>query len=203
MKENIKIRTLEEVGVIIIGGQIMTRITAKEGSADEVVETRRVVIPKCISGDGSIRSEEMPEEALKTSPDPKRLTEQGDIVVKLSTPYDAAMVDEKSEGCVVPSFCAIIKETGEVDPRYLLAFLNSRNCKEQLKVQVAGSVMTVLSVGKIKGALIPIPSMERQIEIGEHFLATQRKLRIVEEIVRLEQKKNDVLFQEMVKNDDE
>ena len=64
MKDNIKIRTLEEVGVIIIGGQIMTRITAKEGSADEVVETRRVVIPKCISGDGSIRSEEMPEEAL-------------------------------------------------------------------------------------------------------------------------------------------
>lgn len=202
MKENIRIKTMEEVGVIVTGGQIMTRIAAKDGSKDEVVETRRVVIPKCISGDGSIRCEDMPEEALKTVPDPKRLTERGDIVVKLSTPYDAAMVDERSEGSVVPSFCAIIKDTGKVDPRYLLAFLNSKSCKDQLKAQVAGAVMTVLSVGKIKGVLIPIPSVERQAEIGEHFLATQKKLRIAEEIVRLEQKKNDILFQEMVKSDD-
>ena len=100
---------LGECGLEIIGGQIMTRLAIKEGSEEEPVEIRKVVIPKCIHADGSIDVTEMPEESLRASPDPKRLTVPGDIVMKLSTPYDAAYVIEYTAGCIVPSFCAIIK----------------------------------------------------------------------------------------------
>ncbi|MBQ0146074.1 MAG: restriction endonuclease subunit S [Lachnospiraceae bacterium] len=193
------IMRLEECGIEIAGGQIMGRVTA-QAAGEETIEKRKVLIPKCINGDGTINVSEMPEEGLKTLVDKKKMTEAGDIVIKLSTPYDAALVTQESAGAVVPSFCAIIKSTGTLEPSYLLAFLNSSYCKDQLKMQVAGSVMTVLSVGKIKGVHIPVPSSNEQKEIGAHYLATQEKLKIVQKIVELESKRNDVIFKEMVKS---
>ncbi len=189
--------------VTMISGQIMTRIAIKEGSGEDMVEVRKVVIPKCIHADGSIYVEEMPEEALRAAPDPKRLTEPGDIVMKLSTPYDAAYVNEESAGAVVPSFCAIIKSTGALNSDYLLAFLNSAACKNQLKQQVAGSTLAMLSVGKIRNVMIPVPSVEEQREIGSRFLDTQRKVHLMEQSIRLEQKKNDISFRDMVKEYEE
>ena len=199
MSKNNRLIPLGECGLEIIGGQIMTRLAIKDGSDEEPVEVRKVVIPKCIHADGSIDVTEMPEESLRASPDPKRLTVPGDIVIKLSTPYDAAYVNEDSAGCIVPSFCAIIKSAGQLDLDYLLAFLNSATCKNQLKQQVAGSTMAMLSVGKIKNVMIPVPSPERQREIGGQFLETHRKVHLLEQIIRLEQKKNDIYFRDMVK----
>lgn len=194
---------LGDCGLEIISGQIMSRLVIKEDAGEEALEIRKVVIPKSIHADGHIDVSEMPEESLRSSPDPKRLTDQGDIVMKLSTPYDAARVDEDSIGCIVPSFCAIIKSTGELDPDYLLAFLNSAACKAQLKQQVAGATMAMLSVGKIKNVLIPVPSLERQQEIGSKFFETQRKVHLMEQIIQLEQKKNDIYFRDMVKEYEE
>ena len=200
MSKQKRILPLNECGIDIIGGQIMTRLAIKEGSGEDVVETRKVVIPKCIHADGSIDCTEMPEEALRAVPDPKRLTKSGDIVMKLSTPYDAALVEQDSAGCIVPSFCAIIKSSGQLNADYLLAFLNSSACKNQLKQQVAGSTMAMLSVGKIKSVMIPVPTEEEQRKIGENFLETQRKVSLLEQIIRLEQEKNDISFRDMVKD---
>ena len=203
MNKPIDYLSLGDCGVEIVSGQIMSRLTVRDDSSDDVVVTRKVVVPKCIRSDGSLNPDEMPEERLHTDADSKRLTQGGDIVIKLSTPYDAAYVGEENAGCIVPSFCAIIKSCGDLIPEYLLAFLNSSTCKRQLKTQVAGAAMAMLSVGKIKAIRIPVPGKEIQHAIGSSYLETQRKVYIMEQIVRLEQKKNDVFFRDMVKNNDE
>lgn len=190
--------TLGECDLEIIGGQIMSRITSKDDS-DEGIGKWRVVVPKCIQADGSIDDTEMPEEVLTSKPDHKRVTELGDIVMKLSTPYDAARVEEGAVGCIIPSFCAIIKSTGELNRDYLLAFLNSNTCKTQLKLQVAGSTMAMLSVGKVKNITIPVPPMEVQERIGNQFNETRRKVQIAKKIILLEQKKNDIYFRDLEK----
>ena len=179
---------------------MMARIIAKADIDGEVVEIRKIVNPKCINADGAINAEEIAEEAIKSTADVKKLTQVGDIVIKLSPPYDAAIVDDAAVGCIVPSFCAIIRNPSAIDVHYLLAFLNSELCKQQLAITVAGTTMTVLSVGKIKNVYVPVPSMAQQSEIGQRFMATQRKLRIIRKIGELEAKRNDVVFKEMVKN---
>lgn len=199
MKDQIRIATLEECGVEMFGGQIMSRLTVCKSPDDEIAAVRKVVVPKCIHPDGSINVDEMAEEQLYTDADAKRVTEPGDIVMKLSTPYDAARVTEESAGSVVPSFCVIIKKFGKVYPDYLLAFLNSSTCKNQIKVLVAGAAMAMLSVGKVKGIRIPVPDEQEQHRIGESFLETQNKVYIMEQIIRLEQKKNNVYFRDLVK----
>ena len=194
-----KMIELGENNIEIVGGLIMTRLTAKPEADDEVIEERGVIIPKCINSDGTINTAEIPTESLKVAVDPAKLTATGDIVMKLSTPYDAAIIDEDSAGCVVPSFCARIRNVGDANVEYLLAFLNSEACKSQLRAQISGAVMTVLSVGKIKRVRIPLPSKMQQEEIGRQYMETQKKLQIVRKIVELEAKKNDIIFRDMVR----
>ena len=196
----LRMKKLSECGIKVIGGQIMSRVTANVKKGAEVVETRKVLVPKCIHSDGTISAEDMPEEALRVSAPPKKLTQAGDIVIKLSTPYDAGLVTAETEGAIVPSFCAILKSDNSVNRDYLLAFLNSAACKEQLRMQVSGAVMTVLSVGKIENVDIPIPSESEQQAIGGRFMETANKIAILQKIVVLEAKRNDIVFKEMIRN---
>lgn len=191
-------KKIEDISAIeIITGQIMSRVTAKEISEDEVQEVRKVLVPKAINSDGSVSVNELPEETLKVKADEKRITVKGDIVMKLSTPYDAALIEEESEGCIVPSFCAIVKNNSDIDNDYLLAFLNSKECKSQLSAQVAGAVMTVLSVGKVRNVCIPIPDISKQKEIGKAFKESQEKIRVIKKIMELESQRNDAMFKEL------
>jgi len=191
--------SIDKLG-IIVGGQIMSRVTANPDAGDEIVESRRVLVPKSINADGSIDVTVMPEEDLKVEADPKKVTEVGDIVMKLSPPYDAGLVTDASQGCLVPSFCAIVKPSSDVDIHYLLAFMNSALCKNQLQSQVSGSVMTVLSVGKVKKVNMPIPPIEEQRKIGKRYMESQRKLSIIRQIAFLESKRNDIVFKELEKS---
>lgn len=182
--------------VEIISGQIMSRVVAPE-EGGKTVETRRLIVPKAIV-DGVISDEDLPTESLATVADDKRLVHPGDIVMKLSTPYDAAIVTYKEDGCLVPSFCAIIKNGQALDTNYLLAFLNSEVCKESLKMKVAGAVMSILSIGKIKDVLIPVPNMSEQVEIGADYIKVRDNLALIKQICTLEKKKLDMKFKRMV-----
>ena len=123
----------------------------------------------------------------------------GDIILKLSTPYDAGIVDKYSDGAIVPSFCSIVKCPETIEKQYLVAFLNSEFCKNQFKAQITGVGMSVLSVGKVRAVKMPVPDTAKQIEIGESFVKMQKKLTIIRRIAELEAKKNDAIFNEMVK----
>ena len=125
----------------------------------------------------------------KTTFDEKKLTHEGDIIVKLSAPYNAVIIDKENEGMLVSSFCSIIRDVKSIDKKYLVAFLNSEICQKQLERSVSGSIMSILSNGKLLDLLIPLPSMEKQKEIGEFFEKTIKNRILFEKIISLEEEK--------------
>ena len=181
----------------IVGGQIMTRVTVKNDANERIVEERHIITPKAILDDGTIDLNELPVEKLKVAADTNKLTVVGDIVIKLSTPYDSAIITEESVGCLIPSFCAIIR-CNNINRNFLQAYLSTTNCKNQLKNQVAGTVMSILSVGKLGNLEIPVPDLEEQVKIGESYIRTQEKLCTLKRILELESLKNDLLFKELM-----
>lgn len=194
---------LEEVADIF-GGQIMSRVVVNRELESNPLERWRVIIPKCILTNGLISVNDMPFEELKSKPDDKKVAFANDIVMKLSSPFDSATITAEAANCIVPSFCALIRNKGIVDGDvvhndYLQAFLNSKLCKEQLKAKVAGSIMTVLSVGKLKDIEIPIPDENIQLQIGNEYRKMQQKVKLLSEIVELEAQRNDVVFMGLVK----
>ena len=115
-----------------------------------------------------------------------------------------ARINESAEGCIVPSFCVIIRPEDSkaiadriVLPDYLVAFLNSSTCKDQLDSAVQGTVMTILSVGKVREISVPIPDEGKQHAIAMTYLETQYRISLLEEIQKLEKMKNDAVFAEL------
>ncbi|MEE3462479.1 MAG: hypothetical protein VZR00_11495, partial [Lachnospiraceae bacterium] len=125
--------TLKDIkGLTFIGGQITSRIEADEKKSDPVLGSIKVIPPKAIKN-GRIAHEELYDIDYKTEFDEKKLTKAGDIVLKLSSPYDAAYITEDDEGLLITSFCIIIRVKGkEMDPQYLTAFFNSNVYKNQV-----------------------------------------------------------------------
>ena len=81
----------------VIAGQIMTRVSADNKENAEVVDIVKVLVPKSIS-DGVIVKEDLGEANIIKKIDEDKFTKEGDVVIKLSTPYDAAYVTKEDEG---------------------------------------------------------------------------------------------------------
>lgn len=190
-----KVLIADLAGMNIIGGQISSRVEAKDVS--EKYDTMKVLIPKAISN-GKVSIEELGTLDVKIGVDPKRITKAGDIVMKLSTPYDACLITKDEEGLLVPSFCAIINNVPEyISKEYLLAYINSKACQLQIKNLVTGSTIAILSSGQIKKLSIPVPEIEIQREIAEKYIEGIEKVKLLEKIVRLEKEYLDSRFLEM------
>lgn len=188
----------------VTGGQILNRIEADK-KLGETGREMKVVVPKSIHSDGTIEPQEMQtvlirEDAGKYE---NKLARKGDIVIKLSPPYDAAMVNDEAAGCLIPSFCALIR-CNDLDLRFfVLAFLNSESCKEQLKNSVGGSIVQVTSAGRIKSLKVYVPEegghllKEKCMEIGRDYEKANERLLLIRKIQELESERNSLVFKRL------
>ena len=190
MSEHIKLSSIK--GLLFIGGQITSRIEATENS---LAKGKIQVIPPKAIKNGEINLEELYEVEYKTEFDEKKLTRAGDIVVKLSSPYDAALITEKDEGLLITSFCIIIRNTGKnVLSGYLSAFFNSNVYLTQAMSMVSGATVPMLTIGKVKEVVINMMALEEQEQVSSYYKNICKKEIVMNHIIGLEKEKlNSVL----------
>jgi len=172
----------------IYSGQIISRVDAREEVGHVVLEERKVLIPKAISG-GRVIHEDLGTVKLKKAVDDDRITRQGDLVLKLSTPYDAAYIEKEDEGLVVPSFCCIIRgiDASKADPEFITAYLNTDYVREMLKSKVAGTTMPMIKLSDVKNLEIPNVSLQKQKVLGEAYSLSCHKQNVLSEMLHNEQ----------------
>ena len=181
-------------GIEVIGGQITSRVEAK--NEVEKLEEIKVLIPKSINK-GIVEHSNLGSLNIKSELDSKKLTHEGDIVMKLSTPYDTCLITKEDETLLVPSFCAIIRVNDvNINKNYLVAFLNSNYCLMQIKTLVSGS-MAMLSTGTMKKINIILPDIEKQNQMALDYHKVIEKEKILKKIIELEYEKIDSEIYEM------
>lgn len=163
-------KKLMDICELVTSGQIMSRVALEEGKKGKsktertVIETANAVIPKAIAG-GMIDGSELAEVQLVKAVDPNKRTSVGDIIVKLSTPYDSAVVAPGQENLIATSFCALLKGvSNDYLPEFVCAYLNTQMMRDKLKASTSGSTIPLLRVGDLK--LVEIPEID---------ITTQRK----------------------------
>lgn len=172
---------LEDVASITVG-QIMTRVSTDDES--ECIQKTKVLVPGAISG-GIIETENLPENMLKKKIDSDKCTMTGDVVIKLSTPYDAAFITEECAGLAVPSFCAVIRPQN-YNPLFLSAYLNTSYVRELLKSKVVGTARPMIKVTDLRNLDIPkLPERDMQ-DIGEAFRISGEKKALLREMLDTE-----------------
>ena len=188
--EQIKLESLAQV----IGGKNMSRF--EPIGVDDI--SVKIITSKTIE-EGLIIPNEIGEELFRSDilKDKEFLTKIGDILIKLTSPFDAAIVTEEFEGCTYPAFVACIRPNAEVtgpDIYYLLAFLNSKEAKARLNSRVVGRTLPVLSLGPLREMMIPFPGKEVRKEIASSYMNYLDFKLLTKKIFALEKEKNDSYF---------
>lgn len=179
-------KKLSDICAVVTSGQIMSRVSVeadKEADGFETVGQVKVIAPKAISN-GRVVQTELTEVALTKEVDENRITKAGDIVVKLSTPYDAAYIEEESAGLVVTSFCAIISGISEkYQPEFLAAYLNIPSVRETLRQSTSGLNVPLLRVNDLKALQIPDVDLEVQKAAVKVLKLNQKKRVLLAELL--------------------
>ncbi len=183
-------KKIKDICTIVTSGQIMSRVAQEEDKkgkamADAVIiDTANAIIPKAIAN-GVISNSDLIHVNLIKSVDNKKRTSVGDVIVKLSTPYDSAVVAEGQDGLIATSFCAMIKGIHpDYLPEFVCAYLNSSAVKAELKKTTAGATIPLLRVNDIKELPIPAISLDMQIKAVSAVQQIAKKKAILGDMIR-------------------
>ncbi len=158
-------------------GVILPRIQVKEG--DETAGSmKKVLVPKAISN-GRVNHEDVAEYLIKKGAGLGKMTVVDDIVIKLTTPYECALITMEDEDLIVPSYCIILRDFDleQVDLDYLVGYLNTEYAKAQFSAGAAAATNSMLKSKDVLAIKVPLPPMEEQRHLGKLYrLSTEKQI---------------------------
>ena len=186
---------LKDIAEDIITGVLTRRVVYDGENNDPSLPDGKILVPKAIN-DGLIDHSLLQSVKLDREVKDKFYTKIGDVIMKLSTPYDSCSIDrEEDEGLIVPSFSVIIRGIGdEYNPYFIMAFLSSKYAWNQIERLRSGRVLTILSNESVAELEIPEFSEPEIKRISERYKNYLKFKRLSSEIMELEKERNDVLF---------
>ena len=178
-------------------GIILTRIQVKDESlADKVdTETGKVLVPKAIVN-GKVNHKDVAEYVIKKGSGQSRMTVVDDVVVKLTTPYECALITMEDEDLIVPSYCLILRDFDpkEIDLHYLVGYLNTESAKEQLVTRVSAGYNSMIKMKDVQEIPVPILPMEEQKYLGRLYRISTEKQMLLRDMLENEIKMADSLI---------
>ena len=186
---------LKDIAEDIITGVLTRRVVYDGEENNPSLPEGKILVPKAIN-DGLIDHSLLQSVKLDREVKDKFYTKMGDVIMKLSTPYDSCSIDrEEDEGLIVPSFSVIIRGISvKYNPYFIMAFLSSKYAWNQIERLRSGRVLTILSNESVAELEIPEFSEPEIKRISERYKNYLKFKRLSSEIMELEKERNDILF---------
>jgi Restriction endonuclease S subunits len=164
-------------------GLVLARKAAQTHA--ETMDTYRQLNLRCIRDNGSIDLEAVEVYASSEELDERYLTQPDDVIVRLSAPYTAVLVDDETKNIVVSShFCIIRAIDGKAVPGYIYWLLNSHISKAQISKGTTGT-----SYASIKPSIYselevrPLTIIEQK-RIANIYLTGKKEIALLDELKR-------------------
>ena len=187
---------IRDIADEIITGVLTRRVVWEEGNGDpSLLKSEKILVPKAIN-DGLIDHSLLQEVKLYKEVKDKFYTKKGDVIMKLSTPYDSCVIEkEEDEGLIVPSFSLIIRKINpKYNPYFVMAFLSSKCAWAQIKNSREGRVLSIINNVSVAELDVPDFNDEEIKEISNRYKRFLNFKRLSTEIISLEKERNDSLF---------
>ena len=163
----------------------------------------KVLVPKAIKN-GRIDEKLLENQVLIKDPktgEAKKVddfkTKDGDIVIKLSSPYDSCLITPEFEGLLIPSFCMkIVVDEELIDRDFFLAYLSSDFFRTELKNKCHGAVTALTKKSDFRRITVPEVPSEKQIEIGQRFRKVTQLENLMNRYRELERERLDRILEE-------
>lgn len=163
-------------------GLVTARKQAKNPS-DMIAKYRQLNL-KAINSRGYIDEEFLEEFLANERLRAEYLTQPGDIVVRLTTPYTAVLIDETLSGLVIPSHFVIIRSNGKkIIPEYLYWLLNTEKVKSELQQNISSTVIGTIKPTSYANFDIEVLTIEEQKKIAELNLLAKKELCLLDQLM--------------------
>jgi len=128
----------------------------------------RMLTLKSFDPQGWINEGEMDLFYSKKKLDNKYLTNKGDIIIRLTTPYTAICINDRQEGLVIPSNFAIIRLKKQIYiPEFVALFLNSEIIEKQFFKSSISTTIPLIKTTHLRDMEIPDKTIDIQKKIVE------------------------------------
>ncbi len=119
------------------------------------------------------------------------LTQVGDVIVRLTMPYTAVLIDEQTAGLVVTSNFAILRQEDPIIyPKYLYWLMNSRAVKAALERDTASTMMGSIGPKSVGEISVVLPPMEQQKTMGDLYGLSLQEQWLLEQLIEEKSKYN-------------
>lgn len=117
------------------------------------------------------------------------LTQQGDIIIRLSIPYTAILIDSDVEGIVVSSNFAIIRSNRNyLLPEYLLWLLNTPDIKKRIYESSSSNMLSAARPTFFADLeILPLPLVDQE-KISQLNLLAKQESRLLKKLAEEKEK---------------
>ena len=158
-------------------GLVLSRKLARENP----VQRYRLLNLRSITPEGYIDMNETDVFDAKETLPGEYLSQVGDIVIRLSAPYTAVLIDEKSEGMVVSSNFVIVRtDPQELLPEFLYWLLNTSEIKHRMLENSSSNMLGAVKpkfFADYEITPLPIPEQQKIAAINALAKAESKLLR--------------------------
>ncbi|MFZ3171814.1 MAG: restriction endonuclease subunit S [Carboxydocellales bacterium] len=161
---------------------VTTGLVVKRKQAElpeDIIEKYQMLTLKSFDQDRWLNTAELEMFSANEILDNKYLTQEGDVIFRLSHPNTAIMIDKAHVGYLISSLFAVIRlKTNLLIPDYLNIYLNSDQMKRFYAKGAIGSTIQIIKTSMLKDVLVRFPSLEQQQKLVEvnRLIAKEREL---------------------------
>ena len=163
----------------IRSGLVLSRKQSKEPTAQRYP----LINLRCMQHDGVIRLSEADIYEAKESLKEEYLSQKGDIIVRLTAPYTAVLIDETTSGMVISSNFVVIRIQDErLLTEYLYWLLNTQQVKRKIYENATSNMLGAVKAKFLANFELNLISVEAQREIAQLNLLAKRESRLLKEL---------------------
>lgn len=162
---NLKLQQLGDLTEVMVG-LVLKR---KEADPNDLQNHKyNLLTLRSFNQEGWIDKNYLDEFESSEKLDDRYLCLNDDVVIRLTQPYTAVVIDKNFEGCVVPSQFAIVRpKSKKIISNYLSLYLNSDRVKKHITLSATGITVPMIKTGSLRELKIPIFTLTRQNKIAE------------------------------------
>lgn len=173
-------------------GLVLSRKLAREGTQ----KSYQLLTLRSINSDGYIDLDKTDVFDAKEELAKEYLTQEGDIVIRLSTPYTAVYIDKASEGIVVSSNFVIIRtDRKALLPEYLYWLLNTEKVKREMFESSSGNMLGAVKAMFFAEYDIDLIPVSQQKKIAEINILARKESRLLIELAKEKERYYSLLLQ--------
>ena len=164
-------------------GVIINRITSKDNDEGCTMSV--------LSAPDKIKNETIGKSYAKKLSDERKTLEWGDFVINLVYPYQVIKIRGEA-GCITNQFHVVLRPKNKCafDHNYLHLLLYKLSANGDLancRKAPSSAKAAIISLDKLKNLTISLPNAKKQTEIGIFFSESQKRIRLLEELIKIEE----------------